>query len=684
MGMSCAAVFEAGMHYRAADALAYPLQAHSFARYKLKKDAEQKCIGGAWGSAGEFALYAALPGAAVLLNAGLQDEYVSLLLQEMQLYAPLVGNARSLGYELCGTDALLLSADNMRRIADAVRESFTFKDDVAFSLSADVPSALHGGDALRAAVACGYQRLSLLLEASAAEDGRDEEAFREARRAGFSRINLELPCCLPMQDPLDFEQLLQRALSLEPEYITLCRPASGDAGSDVYQDLHQYRIAYGLLTRAGYRSTRGKRTFTKIDYDYGTSDYVSSRIIKGVPHFGIGVGARSFGPGYESRNFSGENAYARYRKALLSGQFPVESVYALPPEECMALFVLHSLSFGFIDLKAFQRRFGTEFTKVYAVQVQFLNDRQLMEKVGYRYCLTERGVDYLHGIAPLFYSPQEKKLLPLLLDALREEEAGADADGGVQDAVPAGDAFGVRVVTAALAFRMTAPENYRRNSSGELSVLLVRKDVPSAKEHWALPAAYMRQGEQAVECAARGLSACTQVPRTGICCIGMAESGPDVMVPCMSVLRGGAAKEPAPDGDAAWFSVRLSGDKKSSFRLELSCGEETLSATARAVPGLLGTMVVSCRSASGLAAPDAEVLVHALLLLRERAEHFDVLFEFLPRKFTLAQLQQLQELLLGQPVIAPNFRRKAAEFVTETDEYDSGTGHRPAKLFVRR
>ena len=45
---------------------------------------------------------------------------------------------------------------------------------------------------------------------------------------------------------------------------------------------------------------------------------------------------------------------------------------------------------------------------------------------------------------------------------------------------------------------------------------------------------------------------------------------------------------------------------------------------------------------------------------------------------------KVQETILGVPLLAANFRRKIEKLVVETDEYTSGAGHRPAKLFRKR
>ena len=60
-----------------------------------------------------------------------------------------------------------------------------------------------------------------------------------------------------------------------------------------------------------------------------------------------------------------------------------------------------------------------------------------------------------------------------------------------------------------------------------------------------------------------------------------------------------------------------------------------------------------------------------------------IIFDLMPEKFTLYSLQEAYEIVLGEKLTTPNFRRKIAPFVIETDETITGVGHRPAKLFKR-
>jgi len=53
----------------------------------------------------------------------------------------------------------------------------------------------------------------------------------------------------------------------------------------------------------------------------------------------------------------------------------------------------------------------------------------------------------------------------------------------------------------------------------------------------------------------------------------------------------------------------------------------------------------------------------------------------MPDLFTLTELQQVYEVILGRELLKANFRRKIADMVIETNKYTRDSGHRPSKLF---
>jgi len=83
-----------------------------------------------------------------------------------------------------------------------------------------------------------------------------------------------------------------------------------------------------------------------------------------------------------------------------------------------------------------------------------------------------------------------------------------------------------------------------------------------------------------------------------------------------------------------------------------------------------------------LAFDHATILNYALERLRNKLEYTTVGFQLLPEKFTLTELQEIYEAILGKRLDKRNFRRKMAvlKILKPLSEYRRG-GQRPAQLY---
>ena len=73
----------------------------------------------------------------------------------------------------------------------------------------------------------------------------------------------------------------------------------------------------------------------------------------------------------------------------------------------------------------------------------------------------------------------------------------------------------------------------------------------------------------------------------------------------------------------------------------------------------------------------------ALERLRSKITYTDIAFNLLPKEFTLTQLQNVYEAIIGKKDQAANFRRKIMGMVHETGKHTSDKGHRPAKIYTK-
>ena len=84
-----------------------------------------------------------------------------------------------------------------------------------------------------------------------------------------------------------------------------------------------------------------------------------------------------------------------------------------------------------------------------------------------------------------------------------------------------------------------------------------------------------------------------------------------------------------------------------------------------------------------LAFDHLSILQQALQVLRTDLRLKPIAFELLPPKFTLRQLQQLYEVILGTPLDKRNFRKKVTNmpFITPINEKQVDVWHKPAQYY---
>ena len=86
---------------------------------------------------------------------------------------------------------------------------------------------------------------------------------------------------------------------------------------------------------------------------------------------------------------------------------------------------------------------------------------------------------------------------------------------------------------------------------------------------------------------------------------------------------------------------------------------------------------------SDLAFDHSKIIFYSIERLKNKLEYTDIIFNLLPKEFTLTELKNSYEVILNQKLLDANFRRKTSNLVTPTQNYETGKGHRLSQLFVR-
>lgn len=77
------------------------------------------------------------------------------------------------------------------------------------------------------------------------------------------------------------------------------------------------------------------------------------------------------------------------------------------------------------------------------------------------------------------------------------------------------------------------------------------------------------------------------------------------------------------------------------------------------------------------------IVDYALRRLRAKLAYSNVAYSLVPEEFTLTELQQVYETILGRPLDKRNFRRRilSLDLLTPTDRHAARGPHRPAQLY---
>jgi putative oxygen-independent coproporphyrinogen III oxidase len=269
-----------------------------------------------------------------------REAYVNALLHEIELRSSATDRPVTTIYIGGGTPSLLTS-DQLQRISKALKDNYSFDNDIEWSSEANPESATSRW--LDAALAAGINRLSLGVQSLEPDTlkglgrlhnrERVGQAVGKARSAGFGNISLDLIYGWPGEDSSAWERTLQGAVDLQPQHLSLygltmeegtpynkqveeghLQPPDSDCQAD------QMLLAASFLERAGYRqyeisnwSRPGLQCRHNLNY-WQRGEYI-----------GLGLGAHSFLASTRFRNTLSLEQY-------LSGDYSQHEAEVITPE----------------------------------------------------------------------------------------------------------------------------------------------------------------------------------------------------------------------------------------------------------------------------------------------------------------------------------------------------------------
>lgn len=230
--------------------------------------------------------------------------------------------------------------------------------------------------------------------------------------------------------------------------------------------------------------------------------------------------------------------------------------------------------------------------------------------------------------------------------------------------------------------------NYRKLDEQKLTVLLVKRNEHPFLGKWSLPGGFVGIDES-VDVAAMRITK----NKTGLddlyleqlYTFGNPNRDPRMrIISCayLSLLdRSEFVIKSSPlVADSAWFEISALNNKE----LFLTHEDEKIAIPFEKMEisnGKIKLKEYIASEGNTLAFDHADIILKGLMRLRDKIDSTDIVFNLMPEEFTLTQLQQIFEIILGQQLLTPAFRRKIAAKLCETGKYSREKGHRPSQYF---
>ena len=246
------------------------------------------------------------------------------------------------------------------------------------------------------------------------------------------------------------------------------------------------------------------------------------------------------------------------------------------------------------------------------------------------------------------------------------------------------------MTTDILIFSVSSEENnnYRKTDKKKMSILLVKRNNYPFKDKWCLPGGFVDINENLDDAPVRILKSETNIDNIyleQLYTFGDINRDPRMRVVSTSyiALIDKNRLDKNISKDSSWFDIILLEEKNDIVDVVLDNGTETIKFTIKKVLRDKTTDRYSFKviENKSLAFDHPIVILSGIERLKNKIEYTDIVFNMMPELFTLGELQQVYEVILGKKLLDPAFRRIIAKKTEKTNKMKTGEGHRPSALF---
>ena len=233
----------------------------------------------------------------------------------------------------------------------------------------------------------------------------------------------------------------------------------------------------------------------------------------------------------------------------------------------------------------------------------------------------------------------------------------------------------------------TPTQNYRKLNKKSFSVLLVKRNTFPFKDKWCLPGGFIDVKETIDHAVERVLSNETNLHNIyteQLYTMGEVDRDPRMRVlsiAYMSLIDKNELTDKLPF-NAAWFDISIN-ERDQFVDIKLKSEKEEINFTVEKllVQQTTAKYKYNIVENKDIAFDHASIIALGIERLKNKIEYTDIVFNMMPKLFTLGELQQVYEVILGRKLLDAAFRRIIKNKVMKTNKMRTGGGHRPSVLF---
>ena len=233
----------------------------------------------------------------------------------------------------------------------------------------------------------------------------------------------------------------------------------------------------------------------------------------------------------------------------------------------------------------------------------------------------------------------------------------------------------------------TPTQNYRKLNKKSFSVLLIKRNTFPFKDKWCLPGGFVDVKEtidHAVERVLANETNLHNIYTEQLYTMGEVDRDPRMRVlsiAYMSLIDKDELTDKLPF-NAAWFDISIN-ERDQFVDIKLKSEKEEINFTVEKilVQETTARYKYNVIDNKDIAFDHASIIALGIERLKNKIEYTDIVFNMMPKLFTLGELQQVYEVILGRKLLDAAFRRIIKNKVIKTNKMRTGGGHRPSVLF---